>query len=73
MFKQQETITWQVIAKRLVIKNEIKTAITVFRLNKVNVDQYQQAFDEYSKLPKGIDRMDKEDTLAAKMLSDLRS
>lgn len=67
---QQETITWQVIAKRLVIKGDLKTAIKVLQLNKIEVKQYQADHDAMMKLA-GSAKLEGNDNLAAKMLSDI--
>lgn len=70
MFNQQKTITWQVIAKRLVIKGDLKTAIKVLQLNKIDVKQYQDDYDAMMKLA-GSAKLERNDNLAAKMLSDI--
>ena len=63
-------MNWQDIAKKLVIQNKLSTAITVLRLNSVDVSAYQKSFDRLKGLS-GAAKLDWEDTLAAKMLADI--
>lgn len=65
-------MNWQDIAKNLILGNKLQTAITVMRLNKVDVGEYQKSFDKLSTL-KGAEKLDEEDTLAALMLASLRN
>jgi hypothetical protein len=65
-------MNWKTIAINLVLKGQLKTAITVMGLNNIDTGDYSSSFEELTKLT-SYDKLEKEDDLAASMLAHLRS